>query len=375
MKIPLFKIYWDKNDVKAVTNSVKRGMNWAVGPNIEKFEDEVSRYLGAKYVLAFNSGTSAMHALLLAFGIGPGDEVIVPSFTFIATANTVLMVGAKPVFADIELERYGLDPEDVKRKITSKTKAIIPVHYGGCPCKIKELQNIAKKNKLLLIEDAAESFGAKEGGKFVGTFGDSAMFSLCQTKVFTTGEGGLIIINSSEIYEKLKLLRSHGRAEAANYFTSGQLMDYITLGYNFRMADIIAALGISQLSKVEKLIGLRRKNAKYMAGLLSDLSDIIIPRFPPSIRHVYQEFYIKIKDGESVRNALKKYLSEKGIGTRISFPPVHKSKFYKELGYKDNLKNTEFAFSHALTLPLYPALTKKEIDYINSQIKAFFNKQ
>ena len=373
--IPLFKIYWDKNDVKSVSDSVRRGMNWACGSNIETFERIIGKYLGVKYVLTFNSGTSALHALLLAYNIGKGDEVIVPSFTFIATANVVLMVGAKPVFADIELERYGLDPEDVKRKITSKTKAIIPVHYGGCPCKIREIKRIAEKNKLLLIEDAAESFGAREHGKFVGTFGDSAMFSLCQTKVFTTGEGGFITTNSKEVYEKLKLLRSHGRAETANYFTSCEHMDYVALGYNFRMPDIIAALGISQIKKVDKLIALRRNKAKYMTSILSGTKDVIIPLFPSSIYHVYQEYYIRIKDGELVRNTLKKYLAEKGIGTRISFPPIHKSKFYKKLGYKDILKNTEFVASCALTLPLYPSLAKNEIDYIVNQIKIFFKKQ
>jgi perosamine synthetase len=198
------------------------------------------------------------------------------------------------------------------------------------------------------------------------------MFSLCQTKVFTTGEGGFITTNSKEIYEKLKLLRSHGRAETANYFTSGEHMDYITLGYNFRMPDIIAALGISQIKKVNKLIDLRRKHAKYMTDILSSTNNIIIPRFSSSIYHVYQEYYIRIKDGEMTRNLLKKYLAERGIGTRISFPPVHKSKFYKKLGYRENLKNTEFVSSYALTLPLYPSLNKNEIYYIVNQIKNFF---
>lgn len=372
MKIPLFKIYWDKSDIKAVSNSIRQGMNWACGPNIEIFEKEISKYLGIKYALTFNSGTSALHAALLAYGIGKGDEVIVPSFTFIATANAVLMVGAKPIFADIEQERYGLDPQDVEKKITSKTKAIIPVHYGGCPCKITELKKIAKKYKLLLIEDAAESFGAKENGKFVGTFGDAAMFSLCQTKVFTTGEGGFITTDLRDLYEKLKLLRSHGRAETANYFTSREYMDYVSLGYNFRMADIVAALGISQIKKVNKLVAIRRKHARYMTNVLSEIDGIIIPRFPKNIYHVFQEYYIRVRADEKTRNNLKKYLAERGIGTRISFPPVHKSKFYKELGYDDILKNTEAISSCALTLPMYPSLTKKEMDYIAAEIKKFY---
>mgnify|MGYP001077539376 CR=1 FL=1 len=374
-KIPLFKIYWDEDDIKAVSDSIRQGMNWASGPNIEKFEKKLADYLGVKYVVTFNSGTSALYSVLLAYGFGKGDEIIVPSFTFIATANAVLMVGAKPVFADIETERYGLDPLDVKRKITSKTKAIIPVHYGGCPCKIHELQKLAKNYNLLLIEDAAESFGAKENGKLVGTFGDSAMFSLCQTKVFTTGEGGFIVTNSRDICEKLKLIRSHGRAETSNYFNSCEFMDYVCLGYNFRMPDMVAALGISQLNKVDKLIKIRREHAVYLTNILSRINDIITPAFPSTIFHVFQEYYIRVKSGQKTRDELKKYLTKKGIGTRISFPPIHKTKFYKELGYKDKLPNTELISSCALTLPLYPTLTKEEMDYIAKVIKEFYEKK
>jgi len=375
MKIPLFKIYWDEDDVKAVTKSIKRGKNWAAGPKIEEFEKKLAEYLGVKYVVTFNSGTSALHCVLIAYNIGEKDEVIVPSFTFIATANAVLMVGAKPVFADIEEERYGLDPEDVRKKITSKTKAILPVHYGGCPCKIGELKAIAKENNLLLIEDAAESFGAKENGQLVGTFGDSAMFSLCQTKVFTTGEGGFIVTDSRDIYEKLKLLRSHGRAESGDYFNSGEFMEYVCLGYNFRMPDMVAALGISQLKKVNTLINIRRKHAEYMTSILSGIKEIIIPTFPSNIFHVFQEYYIRVQSGQKTRDELKKYLAEKGIGTRISFPPIHKSKFYKEiLGYNNKLEKTEEISACALTLPLYPSLTKEEMDYIANEIKNFFKK-
>lgn len=158
-KIPLFKIYWDEEDVEAVTEAIKTGMNWAVGPNVVNFEALIARYVGTKYAVTFNSGTSALHAALLAHGIKQGDEVIVPSFTFIATANAPLFVGAKPVFADIAEETFGLDPEDVKENITKKTKAIIPIHYGGCSCKIRELKEIAEDHNLILIEDAAESLG------------------------------------------------------------------------------------------------------------------------------------------------------------------------------------------------------------------------
>ena len=171
-------------------------------------------------MLTFNSGTSALHALLLSYGIGPGDEVIVPSFTFIATANAPKFVGAKPVFADIEDITFGLDPRAVEAKITPKTKAIIPVHYGGFPCKIRELKKIADDHGIMLIEDAAEAFGASVKGKMVGTFGDSAIMSFCQNKIITTGEGGAVVTDNKELYERMKLIRSHGRPDTVDYFST-----------------------------------------------------------------------------------------------------------------------------------------------------------
>jgi len=373
-KIPLFKIYWDDEDVEMVTQSVKRGMFWAVGPNNEEFEGMLSEYLGRKYAVAFNSGTSALHAALLTYEIGQGDEVIVPSFTFIATANAPLFVGAKPVFADIEEATCGLDPDSVRHKISTRTKAIIPVHYGGCPCLITELKAVAEEHNLILIEDAAESFGAKRNGRQVGTFGDAAMFSLCQTKVFTTGEGGFIVTDSQDIAEKLKLIRSHGRAETANYFSSTEHMDYITLGYNFRMPDITAALGISQLRKVDRLIEMRRKNSAYLTRALSGIGDIVIPELPGDVFHVYQEYAIRVKSGEKTRDSLKAHLAGRGIMTRVSFPPIHLSHFYKNvLGYENtSLDVTESASSRALTLPMYPSITKEEMDYIAQEIRNFF---
>ena len=373
-KIPLFKIYWDDEDIEMVTQSIQRGMFWAMGPNIEKFEGMLAEYLGRRYCAVFNSGTSALHAVLLAYGIGQGDEVIVPSFTFIATANAPLFVGAKPVFADIEETTYGLDPDSVRRKISPRTKAIIPVHYGGCPCLIEELKEIVEEHDLILIEDAAESFGAKRNGRQVGTFGDSAMFSLCQTKVLTTGEGGFIITDSQDIYEKLKLIRSHGRAETADYFSSVEYMDYLTLGYNFRMPDIVAALGISQLKKVDMLIEMRRNNSKYMTRALSGTKDIVIPEFPKEVFHVYQEYPVRIKAGEETRDSLRAYLTRRGIMTRVSFYPIHLTHFYRNvLGYDNRaLEVTETVSSQALTLPMYPSITKEEMDYIAQEIHNFF---
>ena len=373
-KIPLFKIYWDEEDIKNVTEAIKAGMNWAVGSNIEKFEKMMAEYIGTKYCVVFNSGTSALHAALLTYNIKEGDEVIVPSFTFIATANAPLFVGAKPVFADIEEETYGLDSEDVKEKITEKTKAIIPIHYGGCPCKIKELREIADDHNLILIEDAAESLGARIGDKKVGAFGDAAMLSFCQNKIITTGDGGAIITDSREIYEKLKLIRSHGRLETSDYFSSTEYMDYITLGYNFRMSNIIAALGVAQLKKVDKIIEMRRKNAEYLtARLKREIKQIITPTSPENYYHVYQMYTIRIKDSKIMRDNLMKYLADKGIMTKVYFSPVHLTHFYKnELGYACKLPVTEEISSQVLTLPMYPALTKEEMHRMVEEIKNFY---
>ena len=367
-KIPLFRIYWDEEDVKAVTEAIKAGMNWAVGPNVEDFEDLIANYVGTKYAVTFNSGTSALHAALLAHGIKKGDEVIVPSFTFIATANAPLFVGAKPVFGDIEEKTYGLDPEDVKEKITKKTKAIIPIHYGGCPCLVEELQEISEDHNLILLEDAAESLGAEIKGKKVGSFGDSAMLSFCANKVITTGEGGCIVTNSKEIYEKSKLIRSHGRLETGNYFSSAEYMDYVTLGYNFRMSNITAALGISQFRKINKIIGIRRDNAAYMSKKLSKIESVTIPNPSKDFFHVYQMYTIKVRR----RDDLMRYLIENGIMTKVYFPPVHRTKFYMAaLGYKNRLKVTEKVSKEVLTLPMYPALTRNEINYITDKIDVF----
>jgi len=363
-KIPLFKIYWDKEDIAAVTETIRSGRDWAIGPNIEKFEIALAKYVGVKYALAFNSGTSALHSLMIGFGIGPGDEVIVPAFTFVATANAPLFVGARPIFADIEEETFGLDPKDVKKKITKKTKAIMPVHFGGCPCKINELKRLADKYSLILIEDAAESLGAKVRNKKVGTFADAAMFSFCAPKVITTGEGGAAITNSKLLYEKLKLIRSHGMAK----------MHYITLGYNFRMSNIIAALGLSQLNKINKLIEIRRENAVYFTKKLSEIKGIILPTILKDYFHIYQMYTIRVKGGKKLRDSLKDYLNKKGIMAKVYFEPIHLTVFYKALGYNLKLPVTENISREVLTLPIYPAMKRKEIDYVANNIKSFFGK-
>ena len=370
MDVPLFEIYNDKNDVKLISEQIASGKFWAVGSKVTEFEDMIADYIGTKHAITFNSGTSALHAALLAHGIGNNDEVIVPSFTFISTVNSPLFVGAKPIFADIEEETMGIDPQDVQNKITKNTKAIIPVHYGGCPCKIKELKDIAEDNDLLMIEDAAEAFGASVDGKNVATFGDSNILSFCQNKIITTGEGGAVVTDSDEIYEKLKLIRSHGRLESGDYFSTVGLFDYIELGFNWRMSNLTATLGISQISKADKIIELRQKNVNYLSKrILEETDEIIIPNVPKGYNNVYQLFSVLANK----RDELIDYLSDNGISSKIYFDPVHKSEFYKnKLKYNDILPVTEKIYEKTITLPMFPTLTTEQMDYMAETIGKFY---
>jgi len=371
MRVPLFKIYWDEDDIKAVENVIRSGMYWSSGKLIEEFEKKIAEYLGVKYCVTFNSGGSALFALMLAYKFKPGDEIIVPSFTFIATAYAPLYVGAKPVFADIEEKTYGLDPENVNERITPKTKAIIPIHYGGMPCKIAELKEIAEDNKLILIEDAAESFGARFKGKCVGTYGDSAIFSFCHNKVFTTGEGGCVVTNNREVYKRLLLIREYGRVVRGNYFVNPQNLDYIEVGYNLRMSTILAALGIAQINKVNKVIEMRRERATYYTKKLSKIKEIV-PFKPPSKDYfaVYQMYTIRVLN--NLRDNLAKFLESKGIITRIYFDPVHKYSIFKKLGYGNiSLPITERISREVLTLPIYPHMSENEQKYITNAITEY----
>ena len=371
-KIPLYRVFTDENDIKQISNVIKRGMDWAIGPEIEKFESSFAQYNGRKYCIAFNSGTSAGHAALIALGINAKSEVIVPSFTFISTANWPLMVQAAPKFADIEMQTYGMDPKDLESKISKKTKAVIPIHYGGLPCKINEIKEISNKNKFYLIEDAAESFGASLNGRKIGSFGTVSIFSFAGNKILTTGEGGALCTDSKELYEKIKLIRSHGRQLHSGYFSSMQDHDYFSLGYNWRMSSITAALGLSQLDKIEKIIDMRRNNAKYYQSKLKNIKEISLQEELPGFKHVYQ-FYPILLRNSTVRAKLMNFLASKGIMTRVFFKPVHKTMFFSKIGYGSlNLPNTEKISKQILALPMFPTLQKEEINYIIDTITKFF---
>lgn len=372
-QVPLYKVFWDEEDAEAVSRVIRRGAYWAIGPEIAEFEQSVASYIGSKYAVAFNSGTSALHAVLLAYDIKPNDEIIVPSFTFIATSNAPLFVGACPVFADVD-DSFGLDPNDVEKKISKRTRAILPIHYGGSPCRIDELRKIAEKHGLLLIEDAAESIGATLNGQKVGSFGDSAMVSFCGNKIITTGEGGMIVTDSGETAERLRLVRSHGRLETEPYFLTTKTLDYISLGYNWRIPTLSAALGISQMKKLDKVITLRRRNAGYLTSRLQAVSHLEIPESPAECFHVYQMYTVKVKGGRKSRDSLKDFLKSQGITTKVYFEPVHLTQFYRErFGYRGGeLPVTERLAGEVLTLPLYPSMSDAEMDYVVEKVNEFY---
>jgi perosamine synthetase len=371
--IPLYKIYTDDEDINLITKIVKRGNNWAIGPEIEEFENAIKNYVDVDYCLTLNSGTSALHAAFLAYGLGPQNDIVVPSFSFISTANSVSFVGANPIFADIEESTYGLDPELLSNYITPNTKAIVPMDYGGLPCRINEINQVAENNNLLVIEDSAEALGSTIDGKKVGSFSDSSIFSFCGNKVLTTGEGGAVVTNDKKIYEKIKLIRSHGRMDSKRYFDNVEQSQYLELGYNWRMSSITAALGISQIQKLDKIISMRQNNADVISKIISKFPEITLPLSPDGFKNIYQMYSIRLSN-KNIRDELHNFLTTKKIFSKVYFPPIHLTDFYKnKFGTASNqLPVTEKISNEILTLPLYPNMTSEEISYLTNSICEFF---
>lgn len=372
-KLPLYKIYSDDEDVNLITKVIKRGTKWAIGPEIEEFEKEIRNYVGSDYCVTLNSGTSALHALFLAYGVGKDSEVIVPSFSFISTANSVLFVEATPKFVDIEETTFGLDPELIPESISSKTKAIVPMDYGGLSCKIFEIKKIANENGIVLIEDAAEALGSSVKGKKVGSVADSSVFSFCGNKVLTTGEGGAVVTNSRDIYEKIKLIRSHGRIDKTSYFDNPEESNYEMLGFNWRMSTITATLGISQIHKLDKLIRMRQENARYISSKLLKFPQITVPNIPDGFEHIYQMYTIRLSN-KKTRDDLHQYLTKKRIFSKIYFSPIHLTSFYQKKFKvdKNSLPITNKVSEQVLTLPMYPNMTTEEKNYLVESIAEFF---
>ncbi len=359
--IPISRPFIGEEEVKAVIDVLRSGF-LAHGPEVEAFEREFAEYIGIDYAIAVANGTVALDLMLKAIGIGSGDEVVTTPFTFIATANSILYQGARPVFADIELDTYNIDPDSVLEKITNKTRAILAVHLYGHPADIKALKEIAEDHGILLLEDAAQAHGAEYYGRKVGSLGYAAAFSFYATKNMTTGEGGMVVTNDRALAEKIRRLRNHGQSRK-----------YVheELGWNYRMTSIAAAIGRIQLRKLEQMNSIRRRNAEHLTRLLSRIPGIRTPIEKPWARHVYHQYVIWVGEEYPLsRDELASYLKENGVGTAIHYPvPVFMQPLYRRLGYSDQLcPNAVEASRHVLSLPVHPLVKEEDIEYIASKI-------
>ena len=358
--IPIAKPLLDEDEINAAVEVLRSG-NIAEGTRVSLFEQNFKELIGVKHAIAVNSGTSALQIALQAAGVGKDDEVITTSFSFIATANSILYTNAKPIFADISRDTFNIDPDDVLNKITHRTKAILPVHLYGHPAEMKALLDIAEDNDLVLIEDACQAHGAQYHGKNVGSFGIGT-FSFYPTKNMTTGEGGMITTNNHDIDICARMIRSHG---------SRQRYLHEMLGYNFRMTDISAAMGLIQLKKLAEFNKKRIKNAKYLSDGLKNIHGIEIPPVRKGCTHVFHQYTIRItEDCPIERDTLVERLRDHDIGTGIYYPiPIHKQPFYRKLGYDDVLLETELAAKQVISLPIHPAVSQKELSYIIKTIR------
>lgn len=368
--IPYGKQDIDDDDIQAVVEVLKSDY-LTTGPLITKFEQIVANYVGAKYAVAVSNGTAALHVACLAAGIKEGDEVITTPITFVASANCVLYCGATPVFADINPETYNIDPNDIKKKITSKTKAIIAVHFTGQPCELDEIHEIAEEYNLLVIEDAAHSLGAKYKSKMIGSISNLTTFSFHPVKHITTGEGGMITTNDGDLYKKLLLFRSHGitrEPSEMNTYDGDWYYQQMDLGYNYRITDIQCALGISQMNKIDKFILRRKEIAARYNELLNDCSGIILPKQLDGCNNSWHLYVIQVvgKGRKYIFNELR----NKNIGVNVHYIPVYTQPYYKEHGYdKVICPHSEEVYQNFISLPMYFTLTNEEQDYVINQLK------
>jgi dTDP-4-amino-4,6-dideoxygalactose transaminase len=371
-KIPLSDIDLNDEEIDAVTEVLES--KWlSMGPKTEKFEQEFAKYLGVKHAFAVSNGTAALHIANRVLGISKGDEVIMPSLTFVATANATLYTGGKPIFADIvSVDDLTISPEDIRKKITSRTKAITVMHYGGYSCNMNAIMKIAKKYDLAIIEDAAHAPGAEYKGKKCGTIGDIGCFSFFSNKNLVTGEGGMIVTNNDLFAEKIKILRSHGMTTLTWDRHKGHAYSYdvVDLGFNYRINEMTSALGLIQLKKLDKNNEQRKKITEEYRSRLSDSTKINLPFIKHGEKSSYHIFPILLSERVN-RTLFQDKLKEKGIQTSIHYTPVHLFQYYrKKFGFKQgSLPITEFVGRNEVTLPLYPQMTKDNVKSIADLIK------
>lgn len=355
--IPIAKPYIGEEEINAVVNVLKSGAI-AQGPKVRELEEKFARFCGTTEGIAVSSGTAALHAALHAAGIKPNDEVITTPFTFIATANTILMQGAKPVFVDIEEDTFNIDPEKIEDAITKKTKAITTVDLYGQLCDYGKIEETAKRNNLIVAEDACQAVNAEFNGKKAGSFGSISAFSFYATKNITSGEGGIITTNNKEFSENAKLFRQHGRSKMSSY-------EYANLGYNYRMTDICAAMLLEQLKKIEIITKKRAENAEHLSKGLGKIKGIKVPFVKKGNKHVFHQYTIKVEDNFKLkRDELMEHLSKKGISSAVYYPkPLHLCEHFRKLGYKEgNFPVAEKLSRQVLSLPVHPNVSKEQLD-------------
>lgn len=360
MMIPVAEPQLGKEEEKLVVEGLRSGWISSIGKYIQQFEVEFAKFCGVKYGITTSNGTAALHLALVASGVGNGDEVIVPSMTFVATANAVSYTGAKPVFVDSELESWNIDPEKIKEKISSKTRAIIPVHLYGHPANMGPILSIARKYDLVVIEDAAEAHGALYKDKTVGALGDMACFSFFGNKIITTGEGGMVTTKSRDLAEKIRVLRDHGVSKRRKYY-------HPSLGFNYRMTNLQAAIGTAQLKKIKNILEQKRKIARiYAESLKSLVPDIILHPEAKWAKNVYWMYSILVpKKGKRNRDFLMKELKKKGVDSRPFFFPVHRHSRYKT---GESYPVADFLGHSGLNLPSSVNLKDEQIYYISEKI-------
>lgn len=368
----------DDDDIQAVTEVLK-GDFLTTGPYISRFEKAVANYVGAKYAVSFANGTAALHGACYAAGISEGDEVITSPLTFAASANCILYQKGIPVFADIDENTYNIDPNEIEKQITDKTKAIIPVHFSGQPADLEKITAIAKKHNLIVIEDAAHALGASYKGNKIGSIGDMTMFSFHPVKPITTGEGGMITTNNKDYYDKLMQFRSHGITRDPHQLIENHGPWYYEmqfLGYNYRLTDIQAALGLSQLKKINTFNDLRKKYSSMYHEAFKNIPSIQIP-FQDKNSHSSWHIYVirlQLDQLTGSRKDIFNALRQENIGVNVHYIPVYRLPFYQKLGYQKGLcPKVEKLYREIITLPLYPAMTENDVNDVIQAVKKITN--
>ena len=376
IKFPAYEPWISNDDQKIVSKALTQSM-LTLGPQLEKFENDFCKYTKAKYAIAVSNCTAALHLSLKAIGIKNDDEVIIPDLTFVADANAVLACNAKPVITDINKNNFFLSISSIKKNITKKTRAIIPVHIYGQVCNIEEISDVARDNNLKIIEDCAHAVGTFHDSKHVGNIGNAGCFSFYPTKNITTAEGGMIITNSKKIAEKIRQLRNHGMTKSLkSRYSSGYpwIFDVIEPGYNYRMDEIRAALGISQLKRIKKINQLRKNAALYYHKKLQNIPGINLPDMVNDKTHSYHLYTIRVtKPFKLSRNQLFKKLKDNGIRTTVYWMPIHEYTAFRKFAKKSNIINTTKIYDEILSLPLFPNISKRHQDAVINCIKSLKN--